>query len=259
MPASEPLPSTLLRPDGSAIAYYRSRGVSPGVVFLGGFMSDMTGIKATTLEAWCQSQGRAFVRFDYYGHGASDGCFAEGTIGRWADDAIAVLDQLTQGPQILVGSSMGGWMMLLATRARPERVLGLLGIAAAPDLTEDLLWQRLDSAARQQLQDSGVLFQPSAYSETPYAITLRLIEEGRRHLLLRDTLGLSCPVRLLHGLKDPDVPWQTSVRLAERLDSADVRVILIKDGDHRLSRDSDLNLLTATLAELIALGQGCEG
>ncbi|MFO1352805.1 MAG: alpha/beta hydrolase [Gammaproteobacteria bacterium] len=174
------------------------------------------------------------------------------TAGRWRD-AIAVLDELSSGPQLLVGSSMGGWIMLLAALARPERIAGLLGIAAAADFTEDLLWRRFDVATRNQLMDEGILYHPSAYGDTPYAITLNLIEEGRQHLLLGQTIPLACPLRLLHGMEDRDVPWQTSLRIVERWAGGDARLTLIKDGEHRLSRAQDLALITATVVELSRL------
>ncbi|HXH02129.1 MAG TPA: alpha/beta hydrolase [Candidatus Competibacteraceae bacterium] len=246
-------PAYLPRHDGLRLAYRRSPGRGPGVMFLGGFMSDMSGIKARTLEDFCRARGQAYVCFDYFGHGRSDGAFRDATVGRWREDALAVLDQLTAGPQILVGSSMGGWLMLLAALARPERVVGLVGIASAPDFTEDLLFPGLAPELQAALRRVGAIHIPSQYSTQPYAITLRLIEEARAHLLLRAPIPLACPVRLLHGMADPDVPWQTSQRLLERLESADVHLTLIKDGDHRLSREQDLALLCRTLAELDAM------
>ena len=195
----------------------------------------MTGTKALFLDEYCRRRGRAYVRFDYFGHGASSGDFADGTVGRWAEDAIAVIDQLTEGPQILVGSSLGGWLMLLAALARPERIRALVGIAAAPDATEDLLWPRLDAAQRRELLDPGSVTLPSEYDPAGYTYRLGLIEDGRRHLVMRAPIALDCPVRLLHGLRDASVPWQTSLRLAEQLTSRDVTVTLVKDGDHRLS------------------------
>ncbi len=236
--------------DGATIAYHRLAGAAPGVVFLGGFMSDMTGTKALALEAFCRARGRAYLRFDYFAHGASSGRFEEATIGRWAADALAVLDRATEGPQILVGSSMGGWIMLLAALARPERVAALIGIAAAPDFTEDLLWRRLSEEQRAAILRDGAIRLPSAYDPAGYLVTRRLIEEGRNHLLLRAPIAIACPVRLLHGMKDPDVPWQTSLRLAERLQSRDVTVTLAPEGDHRLSTDLDLQRLTEAIAAL---------
>lgn len=236
---------------GATIAYRHTPGRSPGIVFFGGFMSDMTGTKAVALEAWAVGRGLAFTRFDYQGHGASSGRFEDGTVGTWADDALAVLDRVTHGPQVLVGSSMGGWIMLLAALRRPERVAGLVGIAPAPDFTEDLIWNGLTDEARAELLRDGRWYRPSQYFDDPKPVTLALIEEGRSHLLLRGPIRFDGPVRLLHGMADPDVPWRTSLRLADALTSTDVRVTLIKDGDHRLSRDQDIALLCRTVAELV--------
>jgi pimeloyl-ACP methyl ester carboxylesterase len=221
-------------------------------MFCGGFQSDMTGTKATALEAWAHRQGRAFVRFDYQGHGASSGQFSSGTIGQWAEDARAVFDRVTSGPQILVGSSMGAWIALLVALSRRDRVAGLVGIAAAPDFTEDLIWGTLDRGQRLALLDYGQVKLPSEYSDAPLPVSLRLIDEARRHLLLRGPIELDCPVRLIHGMSDADVPWVTSVRLAERLNSRDVRLTLVKDGDHRLCRDQDIALICNTIGTLAA-------
>ncbi len=254
--AVPPNPKTLARKDGASIAYHKmssdkSGSVQPGIVFLGGFMSDMTGSKALALEEHCGNWGLGFVRFDYLGHGQSSGNFTDGTIGRWAEDAIAVLDELTQGPQILVGSSMGGWIMLLAALARPERIAGLIGIAAAPDFTEDLMWAEFTEEQRQTILSSGRFEQPSEYGDDPYVITRNLIEDGRNNLLLRAPLPIRCPVRLLQGMRDADVPWKTALRLEETLESEDVEVTLVKKGDHRLSEPEDLARLTRTLDALL--------
>lgn len=214
-------------------------------------MSDMTGTKARRLEAFCAARGHAYLRFDYFAHGASSGDFAEATIGRWREDALAVLDRLTEGPQVLVGSSIGGWLMLLAALARPERVAGLIGIAAAPDATETLMWAKFPPELRERILRDGAARLPSAYSAEGYLFTRTLIEEGRRHLLMAQPIPIACPVRLLHGMRDPDVPWQTSLALTEMLASRDVAVTLVKDGDHRLSSESDLALLERTLAALL--------
>jgi pimeloyl-ACP methyl ester carboxylesterase len=240
----------LARTDGATIAYRRIKGSVPGIVFLGGFRSDMTGIKAKALERLCRDTGHAYVRFDYFGHGASSGAFTDGTIGRWTDDATAVIDELTAGPQILVGSSMGGWIMLLLAQRRPERIAGLVGVAAAPDFTEDLMWDRYDETARAELARTGIRQEPSEYDPQPYPIAFGLIEEARRHLLLRRRIPVRCPTRLLHGMRDPDVPWQTALRIAECLEAEDVEITLIKDGDHRLSRDADIGRLLGTVREL---------
>lgn len=244
-------PSILTREDGATIAYHRRAGRSPGVVFLGGFMSDMSGTKALALDRFCESRGQAFVRFDYFGHGRSSGAFAEATVSRWRADAIAVFDELTAGAQVLVGSSLGGWIMLLLAAARPDRIKALVGIAAAPDATEDLMWTQFPSEVRQQIEREGAARIPSAYTQEGYLITRKLIEDGRDHLVMRSPIAFAEPVRLLHGMRDDDVPWQHSLSLAERLVAADVQVTLIKDGDHRLSRDADLALLMRTLATLL--------
>jgi pimeloyl-ACP methyl ester carboxylesterase len=247
---------TLILGDGTRLAYrsirMRPGDQRPGIVFLSGFASDMTGTKGLALEAWARERGQALLRFDYSGHGRSSGAFRDGTIGRWTEDALAALDRLTDGPQILVGSSMGGWIMLLAALARPQRIAGLVGIAAAPDFTEDLMWAQMQEPTRTRLMTEGVILQPSQYQDTPMEISRALIEDGRRHLLLRAPIAIRCPVRLLHGMADPDVPWLTSVRLAERLTGADVTLTLVKDGDHRLSRAQDLQRMFAAIEELVA-------
>jgi len=235
----------------ATIAYRRSEGTTPGVIFLGGFHSEMNGNKATALESWAGAKGCAYVRFDYQGHGASSGRFEDGAIGTWADDALAVLDGATQGPQVLVGSSMGGWIALLLALKRPERVAALVGVAAAPDFTEDLILPRLDETARAAVFRDGVWHRPSAYGSDPYPITRRLIEEARGHLLLRGPIPVRCPVRLIHGMRDPDVPWRTSLRLIECLEGDDARLTLVKDGDHRLSRPEDLILLERTIGTVL--------
>jgi pimeloyl-ACP methyl ester carboxylesterase len=241
--------SWLERPGLPRLACRRSGGRAPGAMFLGGFGSDMTGTKATALETACGEQGRAFLRFDYRGHGRSEGRFVDGTISDWLDDAMAAFDAQTEGPQILIGSSMGGWIALLLALRRPERVQALVGVAAAPDFTERLMWARMSEEDRALLRREGALRPPSAYGE-PIPITRGLIEDGRRHLLLDGPIAFSGPVRLLHGQRDPDVPWEHSLLIAERLASDDVRVILVKDGDHRLSRTADIALLTRTVNEL---------
>ena len=244
-------PSILTREDGATIAYHRRRGRSPGVVFLGGFMSDMTGNKALALDRFCESRGHAFLRFDYFGHGQSSGAFADATVSRWRDDALAAFDALTDGPQVLVGSSLGGWIMLLLAAARPQRIKALIGIAAAPDATEDLMWAQFPPAVRQTIEREGAARIPSAYSEQGYLITRKLIEDGRRHLIMQSAIPFGGPVRLLHGMRDDDVPWQRSLALAERLAAVDVRITLVKEGDHRLSRDADLAVLMQTLTALL--------
>jgi pimeloyl-ACP methyl ester carboxylesterase len=242
--------SWLHRENLPRLAYCKTPGREPGVVFFGGFASDMTGTKALALEAAAIARGRAFLRFDYRGHGQSGGIFADSTIGDWLNDGLAAFDTLTQGPQIVIGSSMGGWIALKLATLRAERVKSLIGIAAAPDFTERLIWQKLPAAARAAMLSEGALYPPSSYGD-PVPITLKLIEEGRAHLMLDRPIAIAGKVRLLHGQRDPEVPWELSLEIAQKIESDDVRVTLIKDGDHRLSRPQDIAVLTATLNELI--------
>jgi pimeloyl-ACP methyl ester carboxylesterase len=211
----------------------------------------MTGTKASGLEVYCAGRGQPYVRFDYFGHGQSSGRFEDGCLSRWLDDALAVLDALTDGPQILVGSSMGGWIMLLAALARPDRVAGLVGIAAAPDFTEELIWNRLGKDDRHRLLTNGSITQASDYPPGAMRLTRQLIEDGRRHLLLGGSIAIRCPIRLLHGMADADVPWQTSLRLTQQVKSTDAVLSLVKDGDHRMSRPQDIDRLFAMIDELI--------
>jgi pimeloyl-ACP methyl ester carboxylesterase len=222
----------------------------PGVVFLGGFRSDMGGTKALWLEEWARARGRACLRFDYRGHGASSGAFADGSIGDWADDAAEALGRLTEGPQILVGSSMGGWIALLLARRFPGRVAALVGIAAAPDFTEDSMWEGFSQAQRQALLVEGRVALPSAYSDEPYVITRRLIEDGRQNLVLRQPLRLDCPVRLLQGTADEDVDRSVALRLLDHIEGADVRLVLVRGADHRFSGPRELALIGRTLDAL---------
>jgi pimeloyl-ACP methyl ester carboxylesterase len=240
---------TLDRGDGVALAWRRIPGRGPGVVFLGGFNSDMTGTKAEDLAAHCAATGRAFLRFDYSGHGSSGGRFEGGSIGRWAEDAALVIAAQSEGPQILIGSSMGGWIALLLARRWPERVAGLIGIAAAPDFTRRIE-AGLSAEARAAIDRDGVWHRPSAYGD-PYPITRTLLDDGRNHLLLPGPIPLTAPVRLLHGQRDPDVPWQLSLEIAAAISGDDVAVTLVKDGDHRLSRPQDLALLRRSVEALL--------
>jgi len=240
----------LQRPDGNSVAYAKTSGAAPAVVFLGGFRSDMTGTKAMALEEWAQRTGRAFLRFDYLGHGQSSGRFEDGTIGRWLDDSLTAIDTLTAGPLVLVGSSMGGWLSLLVARVRPGRLAGLVLIAAAPDFTERMLLKGLSAEDRIALERDGRLERPSQYSPEPSVFTWKLIEEGRNHLLLDKKLALPCRVRLLHGQSDPDVPWEYSLQIAQHLEAPEVITTLIKGGDHRLSTPADIARLIATVEEL---------
>jgi pimeloyl-ACP methyl ester carboxylesterase len=232
------------------LAYEARPGTGPTIVFLGGLRSDMTGTKASFLSAWCEARGHGFLRFDYTGHGASEGRFEDGSIGAWAADSLSVIGAVTTGPLVLVGSSMGGWVMLEVALAIPSRVAGLVGIAAAPDFTEDLMWEAFTAAQKATLAAEGVITLPNPYDPAGYRIGRALIEDGRTRLRLRAPIPITAPARLLHGQRDAEVPWQTSLRLAERLEGPDVRVTLIKDGDHRLSRPADLALLAETVSVL---------
>jgi pimeloyl-ACP methyl ester carboxylesterase len=238
-------------PSGHDLAYAATPGTGPTVVWLGGFHSDMTGTKAVALEAWAQGAGRSFLRVDYSGHGQSGGRFEDGTIGQWRADTLAVLDACTAGPLVLVGSSMGGWMALLAALARPEQIVGMVLVAPAPDFTEDLMWAEFPDDVRGQIMDTGSWPRPSAYGEEPYPITRQLIEDGRQHLLLGAPIPLEVPIHILHGQQDADVPWQRSLLLMERLSGQDVAVTFVKDGDHRLSTPRDIALLTGTVQRLL--------
>ncbi len=245
----------LSRSDGATIAYDRIDGASPGIVFLHGLNSDRGGTKAQALANHCRESGRLFVAFDMYGHGDSSGTFADGTISRWTEDALAVLDHMDPGRHILVGSSMGGWVMVRVALQRADKIGALIGIAAAPDFTEDLMWASLTEKERTALEKQGYLEQPSEYDEEPYIISKKLIDDGRNCLVLRDTIEISHPACLIHSQKDEDVPWQTALRLSEALASEAVQVVLVKDGDHRLSRPEDLKRLTQTVdhyAQMIA-------
>jgi pimeloyl-ACP methyl ester carboxylesterase len=241
------------------IAVRARDGAAPGLFWLGGYKSDMKGTKAEALADWAKARGRACVRFDYSGHGESEGAFTDGTIGRWLADSLAVFDGFCRGPQILIGSSMGGWLALLMTRELKRRaaqrsagdaaVAGMVLIAPAVDFTEELMWKRFPPAIKRELEEKGVWERPSEYSEEPYRITRALIEEGRSHLLLGGMIETGCPVRILQGVEDPDVPWQHAVELVSRLASDDVVLTLVKDGDHRLSRAEDIERLIAAVAE----------
>ena len=242
-------PSYLERENAPRLAYHKlaadDRGAAfPTVMFCGGFRSDMEGTKALFLEDRCRERGQGYIRFDYSGHGASGGDFNDGTIGRWTDDALAVLDQLTQGPVIIVGSSMGGWIALLVALVRPERICGLVGIAAAPDFTRDIYEEEFNDGQRELFAQQGYIDVPSEYSEIPYRINKALIDEGAQHCLLDRGIALKIPVRLMQGMQDSDVPWQKAYRIRNALpDDADAEVLLIENGDHRLSRPEDLTLL----------------
>jgi pimeloyl-ACP methyl ester carboxylesterase len=243
------------RGDSARRIAVRSRtGREPGLFWLGGFNSDMKGTKALALESWAAEHGRACVRFDYSGHGESGGRFVDGTIGRWLDESLAVFEQFCRGPQVVIGSSMGGWMALLlarelAKRPRAASLAGLVLIAPAPDFTEELMWKGFSPEIRREIESNGVWLRPSQYGE-PYPITRALIEEGRNHLLLGRSIDVGCPVRILQGAQDPDVPWQHAFTLAHRLPADDVVLTMIQDGDHRLSRPQDIARIIAAVAEI---------
>ncbi len=239
-------------PQGRRIAHHPTPGAGPGVVFLGGFRSDMEGTKALHLEDWARRCGRAFLRFDYSGHGASSESFEDGCIGDWAEDAMAAISALTEGPQILVGSSMGGWIALLVARAMPQRVGGLVGVAAAPDFTEDGLWAAFSPSEREALMRHGRVERPSPYAEEPDVFTRRLIADGREQLVLRSPLALPFPVRLLQGTADAEVPVHTALALTDHADCADLRLTLVKHADHRFSTPDCLALIETAIAEVSA-------
>lgn len=233
----------LSHPDGERIALLRRDGDGPGFLFLPGFRSDMSGTKAQEIDRLAAREGLAATRFDYRGHGGSDGRFAALGIGDWLADTLLVLDRATEGPQILIGSSMGGWLALLAALRRPDRVSGLILVAPAPDFTERLMWARFPESVRRAILETGQYDMPSDYGDEPSPITRHLIEDGRRHLLLDGPIAIDCPVRILHGRRDPDVPPALSLLLMRRLTGEDVTLTFVKEGDHRLSRPGDLALL----------------
>lgn len=245
-------PQFLTTDTGRKIAYHRTEGQGPGVVFLGGFMSDMGGTKAVYLEEWAKKSGRAFLRFDYSGHGESSGAFTDGSIGEWAADAQAAILDLTQGPQVLIGSSMGGWIALLVARAMPEKVAGLVGIAAAPDFTEDSMWEGFDAAQKTEMAENGRVELPSDYDDGPYVITRKLIEDGRENLVLRSPLALPFPTRFLQGTADVDVEVSVAMRLLEHVEGEDIRLTLVKGADHRFSTPECLYLIAKTCEKVIA-------
>lgn len=239
-------PSFLVRPGRARIAYRKIAGNGPTIVFLPGYRSDMQGSKALALEAWAVAQGRAMLRFDYAGCGESTGDFPEQTLAGWRDDALAVIDSLTEGPLLVVGSSMGGWLMLLVARERKERIAGLIGIAAAPDFTD---WG-FTQEEKMAILSTGKLERPSQYSPEPELTTRTFWTSGEANRVLQTQLAIDAPVRLIHGMADAEVPWKYAPHIAQNLRSADVQVTLVKDGEHRLSRDSDIALIIAAVAEL---------
>ncbi len=236
-------PATFEAISGRKIAYSKTCGTAPGVVFLGGFMSDMEGTKAIYLEGWARDQGRAFLRFDYSGHGQSSGVFADGCIGEWADDAQQAILELTAGPQILVGSSMGGWIALLMAKRIPQNISGLVGIAAAPDFTEDSMWDGFSDDQKAAIIETGQLALESDYSDEPYIITKKLIEDGRNQLVLRTPLNLPFPARFLHGTADTDVDISVALRLLDHAAGNDLRLTLVKGANHSFSEPENLSMI----------------
>jgi len=249
------MPDRFTTPDGRTLAYHQTQGNGPGVVFLGGYKSDMTGTKAAHLQAWAERTGRAFLRFDYSGHGQSSGRFEDGGIGHWSADARAIIEGLTVGPQILVGSSMGGWISLLVARALPERVAGLVGIAAAPDFTEDLMLANFTADQNADLQRLGFVREPSEYSDEPNIITRAFLDDGAKHLVLRSPLALPFPVRLLQGSADIDVPPPVALRLMDHAQCPDLRLTLVKGADHRFSTPECLALTVASIEDVLSIAE----
>jgi len=245
-------PQILARADGETIAYHKTDGAGPTVVFLCGLRSDMTGTKAMALEAFCRERGQAYLRFDYQGHGQSSGDFTDGTIGRWAEDALAVIDAATEGPLVLVGSSMGGWIMLLVAKARARRLAGMVGVAAAPDFTRQMMERELTEDQRAALLRDGIVYLSSDYSDEPTPLTLAFIEDGNRNAVLDAPIAVDCPVRLLQGMRDPDVPWEWALRVADGIAAEDVEITLVKAGDHRLSEPDDIQRLLRAVKEVCA-------
>ena len=237
----------MINANGHRLAYRHTPGTGPTIVFLPGYASDMSGSKAVAIEAWAQSTGRAFLRFDYAGCGESEGAFADQTLASWRDDVLLLIDRVIEGPVILVGSSMGGWIMLLVAKARPERVVALVGIAAAPDFTD---WG-FTQAQKLTLLNEGRLEQPSEYSPEPTLTTRAFWSSGEANRLMHGPIDLDIPTRLIHGQRDPDVPWERSITLAGLLRSDEVQTLLVKNGDHRLSRPQDIALILRTLEDLV--------
>ncbi len=246
-----PDPDYLDTAEGRRIAYHLTPGRAPTVVFLGGFRSDMDGTKALHLENWARTRGQSFLRLDYSGHGASSGAFLDGAIGDWAEDACSAVVGLVQGRAVLVGSSMGGWIALLLTRRLEDRIAGLIGIAAAPDFTEDGMWAKFTEAERRALHESGCIEQPSDYSDEPYIITRRLIEDGRDNLVLRSPLRLGFPARFLQGTEDADVDRSVALRLLDHAEGEDIRLTLVKGADHRFSTPHMLDLIEAAVEDVL--------
>ena len=248
----QPKPLTLARDCGATIAYQATAGMSPTIIYCGGYHSDMTGSKASALATWCNNAGRAYIRFDYQGHGVSSGDFKDGTIGLWRDDALSILDQIATGPVVLVGSSMGAWIALLLALVRPARVSALVLVAPAVDFAIELMWYKFDAETRRELEDEGVWHRPSEFADEAYPVTMQLIEESRSHLLLGAPIAFTGLVHILHGLADEVVPLEHVMRTVEAITSEDLTITLIKGGDHRLSTEADLARLTSVLDDTIS-------
>lgn len=249
---SEKEPSYLGETCDHRLAYFKTGGAPPTVIFMGGLMADMTGTKALFLENLCREEGWGYVRFDYSGHGRSGGTFRDGTIGVWHLDTLRIIDQVTEGPLVVVGSSMGGWQALLAALARPDRIKGLIGLAPAPDFTERLLWPSLSDDEKARLETDGEIHVPSDYGDAPYIFTKALFEDGRKHLLLDNPIRLNIPVRLIHGLADSEVPHWLSEEIIARLTGCDASLTLIAGAGHGLSEDDQLDILRRQLEDLVA-------
>lgn len=247
---SQPHPSYFTNSAQQKLAYHQHKGEKTGIVFLGGFRSDMNGSKALFLEEYCKTHGYSFVRFDYSGHGESDGKFEDGCIGSWLTDSLDILDNLTTDKQLIIGSSMGGWLMLLLSLKRPERIAALIGIAAAPDFTNLLMWPALSDAQKQEILEQGIAHIPSEYGDD-LPLTAQLFEDGAHRILLDKDIIIDRPVHLLHGMQDADVPWRIALDISKQLTSDRVTTHLIKDGDHRLSRPQDLALLADSIQQLL--------
>lgn len=244
-------PSFFTASHGTRIGYFSSPGKPPTVLFMGGLMSDMAGTKALHLERFCRQRGQGFLRFDYGGHGISSGKFEDGTIGSWHQDTLSVIDNLAKGPVVVIGSSMGGWQALLAALARPDRVKGLIGLAPAPDFTDKLLLANMKQKHKEELFEKGRVLVPSEYGDEPYIFTRELIEEGKNHALLDGPIGLDIPVRLIHGMADNDVPYRISLEIMENLQTGDAELILVREGNHKLSSPKELKLIEKALLEIL--------
>lgn len=244
-------PDYFTTPAGHKIAFHQHGGKAPGVVFLGGFMSDMNGSKATYLESWAKADGHSFLRFDYSGHGQSSGAFTQGSIGAWAEDAAAIINAQTKGPQLLIGSSMGGWISLILAQRKLVNIAGFLGIAAAPDFTQDSMWAQMSDEQRRKLETEGQIEVPSDYDD-PYPITKQLIEDGRNHLILRAPLDLPFPVHLLHGTADRDVEMSRPLAIMDHATCADMSLTFVKGANHSFSAPENLALMSKTAQEILS-------